>query len=101
MGETLAADTSGIADEDGLDNVSFSYQWLADDADIEGATSSTYTPADADEGQTIKVRVSFTDDAGNPGDADQRGNGGGAAPPQLPGPRESPPSTARPRWARR
>ena len=66
VGETLRADTSGIADEDGLDNVSFSYQWMADDADIEGATSSTYTPADADEGKAIKVKVSFTDDAGNP-----------------------------------
>ena len=29
VGETLTADTSGIEDEDGVDNVSFSYQWLA------------------------------------------------------------------------
>ena len=63
VGETLKADTSGIADADGLENVTFSYQWLADDADIAGAAGSTYTLADADEGKTVKVRVSFTDDA--------------------------------------
>ena len=64
LGEMLTADTTGIADDDGLDNVSYSYQWLADDADIAGATATTYTLADADEGKAIKVRVSFTDDAG-------------------------------------
>ena len=65
VGETLTADTTGIADEDGLANASFSYQWLADDADISGATDATYTLADSDEGKTITVQVSFTDDAGN------------------------------------
>ena len=65
VGETLTASTSGIADEDGLDNVSFSYQWLADDADISGATNASYTLTDSDEGKTVKVTVSFTDDAGN------------------------------------
>ena len=65
VGETLTADTSGIADADGLDDVSFAYQWLADDADISGATNATYTLADTDEGKAIKVRVSFTDDEGN------------------------------------
>ena len=65
MGETLTADTSGIADADGLSNVQYEYQWLADDAEIAGATNSTYTPAAADEGKAIRMRVSFTDDAGN------------------------------------
>ena len=65
VGETLTADTSGVADEDGLDAVTFSYQWLSDDADIAGAAGSTYTPVEADEGKTVKVRVSFTDDGGN------------------------------------
>ena len=69
VGETLTADTSGIADADGLTNVTFSYQWIANDgtsdADITGATDSSYTLATADEGKTIKVRVSFTDDAGH------------------------------------
>ena len=69
VGETLTADTSGIADEDGLTNATYSYQWLAgdgaSDTDIAGATSSTYTLSDDEEGKTIKVQVSFTDDAGN------------------------------------
>ena len=65
VGETLTADTTGITDDDGLDNATFAYQWLADDAEINGATGSTYTLADADEGKAIKVRVSFTDDAEN------------------------------------
>ena len=65
VGKTLMADTTGIADEDGLTNVSYTYQWLADDADISGATGETYTLAGADAGKAIRVRVSFTDDAGN------------------------------------
>ena len=63
--ETLTAGTSAISDEDGLDNVSYQYQWLRDDADIAGQTSSTYELVSADEGKTIKVRVTFNDDAGN------------------------------------
>ena len=62
-GETLTADTSDIADEDGLDSVSYSYQWLADDAEIEGATAATYTLSDDDVGKLIKVTVTFDDDA--------------------------------------
>ena len=65
MGETLTAGATGIADGDGLDNATFAYQWLADDAEINGATASTYTLADDDEGKAIKVRVSFADDGGN------------------------------------
>ena len=69
VAETLTADTSSIADEDGLTNVSYSYQWVSNDGnadvDIAGATGSTYTLAEADEGKTVKVRVSFTDDTGN------------------------------------
>ena len=68
VGETLAADTSGISDADGLTGVTFSYQWVSYDGnaytDIQGATDSTYTLVSADEGKAIKVRVSFTDDAG-------------------------------------
>ena len=63
--ETLTADTSAISDEDGLTKVSWSYQWTAGGTDIEGATSSTYTLVFADQGKTIKVKVSFTDDANN------------------------------------
>ena len=65
VGETLTAGTSAIADAEGLTNVAYTYQWLADDADISGSTRSTYTLATAAEGKAIKVRVSFTDDGGN------------------------------------
>ena len=65
VGQTLTADTSGIADADGLVNATYSYQWLSDDAEISGATGSTYTLVDDDEGRTIKVRVTVTDDLGN------------------------------------
>ena len=65
VGETLTANTSGVADADGLNNVQYEYRWLADDSDIAGATNATYTPSAADEGKDIKVRVSFTDDAGH------------------------------------
>ena len=65
VGETLTASTSDFADQDGLDNATFSYQWLADDSAIPDATGSTYTLVPADQGKTIKVKVSFTDDANN------------------------------------
>ena len=63
--ETLTADITGIADEDGLDDVSYGYQWLAGGTDLDGATGSTYQVSGSDVGKTIQVRVSFTDAAGN------------------------------------
>ena len=66
VGETLTAETSAIADADGLDNVGYSYQWLANGADIAGAISSSYTLVEADKGKTIQVKVSFFDDKNNP-----------------------------------
>ena len=65
VGETLTADTSGVADQNGLENATFGYQWLAEDTAIDGATGGSYTLADADQGKAIKVRVSFTDGGGN------------------------------------
>ena len=65
MGETLTADTSAIADEDGLTNVSYDYQWSAGGTDIDGATASSYLLTPSEQGQTIQVRVSFSDDAAN------------------------------------
>ena len=69
VGQTLTANTDGIADEDGLDDPGFTYQWIANDgtadADIVDATGETYTVSDDDVGKTIKVKVSFEDDAGN------------------------------------
>ena len=68
VGEALRASVSGIADADGLSGATFGYQWLSHDgtADtaISGATQAVYTLAAADAGNTIKVRVSFTDDRG-------------------------------------
>ena len=65
VGETLTAETSDIVDADGLANATFSYQWLADNQDIPGATGDSYSPVSSDVGKTIRVRVSFTDDADN------------------------------------
>ena len=65
VGETLTASTSAIADEDGLTNVSYSYQWIAGGADIDGATGSSYELTSSEQGQTIQVKVSFADDADN------------------------------------
>ena len=68
VGHALTASTSGIEDSDGLTNVRYEYQWIrvdgSDETDITDATSATYTLTDDDEGKKIKVRVSFTDDAG-------------------------------------
>ena len=63
--ETLTADTANIADQDGLTNVSYRYQWIAGGSDIDGATGSTYTLTSSEQGKTIQVRVTFTDDADN------------------------------------
>ena len=65
VGETLTADTSPIDDADGLTNVTYRYQWTAGGTDIGGATGSTYTLTASEQGQTIQVRVTFTDDADN------------------------------------
>ena len=68
VGETLTAVTTGIADADGLTSPTYTYQWIrvnGTDADISGANSSTYPLVTADLGKTIKVRVTFVDDAYN------------------------------------
>ena len=67
--ETLSAGTRSIADADGLDAAIFEYQWVSNDGnadtDTAGATDSTYTIVSGDRGKAVKVRVSFTDGAGN------------------------------------
>ena len=72
VGQPLAVDLTGIEDADGLTNVSYSYQWVrvdadgtSNEADITDETDATYTQVDADLGKTLKVRVTFDDDAGN------------------------------------
>ena len=101
VGQTLTADVTGIDDEDGLDNVVFSYQWMADDTNIQDATGSSYTLVSDDEGRTIKVTVGFTDAEGNPETLTSDPTGEVAAKPNTFRPPASPPSAARPRWARR
>ncbi len=70
VGETLTADTSTIRDADGLTNATYKYQWLAgglgSDVEIADATESTYVVGESDVGRNLRVRVSFSDDAGNP-----------------------------------
>ena len=66
--KTLTAHTSGIADDNGLNNAVFAYQWVkttnGTDADISGETGPTYTVTASDAGSSFKVTVAFTDDAG-------------------------------------
>ncbi len=68
VGETLRADTSGISDSNGLNNVQYTYQWIrrdgSTDTPITGASGPTYVPTSDDLGKAIKVSVTFTDDHG-------------------------------------
>ena len=70
VGQTLTAGTTAIMDADGLTSPTYTYQWIrvdgTDEEDISGENSSTYILVDADLGTTVKVTVSFTDDANNP-----------------------------------
>ena len=71
VGEELTANTSGIADADGLKNVSYEYQWMrvasgGQETDILGATSAAYTVTVGDVGDAFKLGVNFADDKGNP-----------------------------------
>ena len=70
VGQTLTAGTTAIMDANGLTTPSYTYQWIRvatdnTETNISGATVSTYTLVAADQGTTIKVTVSFTDDASN------------------------------------
>jgi len=68
VGETLSVDTSGIGDANGLAGAQYAYQWIRSDGNsdtgIPGATGQTHTLTPDDQGKTIKVSVSFTDDHG-------------------------------------
>jgi hypothetical protein len=64
----LTADVSTLMDADGLPNSStYSYQWQQSNdggstwANISGATSSTFTPGDAQASQQVRVQMSYTD----------------------------------------
>lgn len=62
IGETLSADTSAVADANGLGT--FVYQWQRDGVDIAGATGATYDVDAADDAAEISVLVSFVDGDG-------------------------------------
>ena len=85
-----------------MTNASYTYlyQWLRNGAGISEATDTSYTLADADKGEIIKVRVSFTDDANN---AESRTSAPTVtvAPGQTTRQQGRPPSTGRPKWAGR
>ena len=71
VGQTLTAGTTAIMDADGLTSVSYTYQWIRvatdnTETNISSAMASTYMLVAADQGTTVKVTVSFTDDASNP-----------------------------------
>ena len=82
---TLTVDPSLIVDADGLPSTTFplgySFQWVrvegSTETDITGETDITYSPTSADEGSTIKVKVSFTDGAGFSETGHQRRGGAG------------------------
>jgi hypothetical protein len=61
-GQTLFADTTLVADADGLR--AFSYQWLRGGAAISGATDSSYEVRLGDVGHNIRMQVSYTDGEG-------------------------------------
>jgi len=58
-GEEMAAETSTIADADGLGV--FSHTWLRDGDEISGANAGTYTLTQVDVGAEIAARVSYED----------------------------------------
>jgi hypothetical protein len=68
QGETLAANTSGISDADGVG--SFIYQWQRTSdgttwTDIGNSSSRTYLLAPADSNRQVRVVASFVDGKGN------------------------------------
>ena len=99
VGETLTADTTNISDDNGLVYAAFAYQWLADGAEITRATASTYTLTEDDEGKTIRVEVSFTDDEGTDEELTSVATAWWHRSRTV-RPRALPPSAGRSRWAR-
>lgn len=60
--------TATVTDGNGTANGTIAYQWLADDADIAGATMQTYTLTNAEVGALVTVNATYTDDNGYPED---------------------------------
>ncbi|MFZ2726657.1 MAG: FG-GAP-like repeat-containing protein [Methylococcaceae bacterium] len=68
QGDTLTANTSTLADLDGLGTLN--YQWKVDGSAITNATSSTYKLTQTEVGKAITVTVSYTDKGGTAESAD-------------------------------
>ena len=74
LGGTLRAERGSISDIDGLPSSfpgDYRFQWIRVDSsdvetDIAGATGRDYSPVNADVGNRLKVRVSFSDNGGAP-----------------------------------
>ncbi len=73
VGQVLTASTSGIMDADGLTSARYRFQWIRVDGDgasnaveIDGASEPAYVLTSSELAKKVKVRVSFTDDDGNP-----------------------------------
>ena len=68
VGEKLTVGTSGIADEDGLENVSYGATWYAGEGYVRvyigQGRDLSYTVSRRDVGMTLDVQVNFDDDAG-------------------------------------
>ena len=69
--EELTANTSGIDDADGLTSPGYAYRWVrvasgGGESDIPAATGAGHTVTGGDVGDAFKLRVTFTDDKGNP-----------------------------------
>ncbi|MDE4145237.1 calcium-binding protein [Phaeobacter gallaeciensis] len=62
FGMDLTADTSSIADEDGVGE--FSFQWFRDGTAIRGANEVSYTVSRQDVGAQISLSVSYVDGLG-------------------------------------
>ena len=72
VGQTLTAAKGTIGDADDLPATfpdDYTFQWVlvhgSTETDIAGKTQSTYMPTSSDVGNSIRVKVGFTDGAGN------------------------------------
>ena len=67
QGSSVSANTSTLADSDGLGALAYRWQASPDGngwSDLVGATAATFTPAEAQVGQFLRVLVNYTDARG-------------------------------------
>lgn len=66
VGRTLEA-SDAVSDADGIPasgTGAKAYQWLANDVAISGATSASYALTGSEQGKTVKVKLTYTDNGG-------------------------------------